>query len=152
MNVKRIAAEVVAALPADADFDDLDEFLFERAQVEQGREDFEVGRVLSTREVLGETTGDVSTVLWAQSAAAAFREVNDGQDPPQDSLVAAVAEIVSSSIVRKNRASRFPRWATPRFESGMSGRRLFATGSCTTRRDQSIESYGSRTTRPATGT
>lgn len=71
MNVKRIAAEVVAALPADADFDDLDEFLFERAQVERGREDFEAGRVLSTHDVLGDTARDVSTVLWAESAATA---------------------------------------------------------------------------------
>ena len=93
MNVKKIAAEVVAALPADADFEDLDEFLFERAQVEQGREDFEAGRVLSTSDVLGDAARDVSTVVWAESAATAFREANDEHDRSRDSLVAAVREV-----------------------------------------------------------
>jgi hypothetical protein len=94
MNVKRIAAEVVAALPADAHFEDLDEFLFERAQVEEGREDFELGRVLASREVLGETARDVFTFIWSQSAETSFREATDRQDHAQDSLVAAVAEVV----------------------------------------------------------
>ena len=112
MNVKKIAADVVAALPADADFDDLDEFLFERAQVEKGREDFEVGRVLSTREVLGETTGEVSTVVWAQTAAAAFRrEVNDGHD--QDTLVAAVADVVSKLDRSKESGITLPEMGDP---------------------------------------
>jgi len=35
MNVKRIATGVVSALPEGASFDDLDEFLFERSQVER---------------------------------------------------------------------------------------------------------------------
>jgi len=37
MNVKSIATEVVNALPRDADFDDLEEFLFERSQIARRR-------------------------------------------------------------------------------------------------------------------
>ena len=91
MNVKKIAGEVVAALPADAGFDDLDEFLFERAQVERGREDFEAGRVLSARDVLGDAAG-LSAVVWAQSAAEEFREAINTQDR-RESFVAAVVEV-----------------------------------------------------------
>jgi hypothetical protein len=91
MNVKKIAMEVVAALPADADFGDLDEFLFERAQVEQGREDFEAGRVRATSDVLGDAARDLATLLWAENAATAFREANATQD--RDSLVSAVLEV-----------------------------------------------------------
>jgi len=91
MNIKEIATEVVAALPADADFGDLDEFLFERAQVEQGREDFEAGRVRATSDVLCDVARDLSAVLWAESAATAFGEAQNAQD--RDSLVVAVLEV-----------------------------------------------------------
>lgn len=103
MNVKKIAAEVVAALPADADFEDLDEFLFERAQVEEGREDCEAGRVLSTPEVLGDAAQDVSAVVWAERAVTAFRQATDEQDAPQDAFIAAVI-VVAREIGRANEA------------------------------------------------
>ena len=80
MSVKTIAGEVVAALPADAGFEDLEEFLFERAQVEEGREDCEAGRVLPARDVLGDAAADLSAVVWAQSAADLFREESDAHD------------------------------------------------------------------------
>jgi hypothetical protein len=44
-EVKRIARQVVEALPDDASFSDLEEFLFERAMVEAGRDDIREGRV-----------------------------------------------------------------------------------------------------------
>src|SRR5262245_21162333 len=91
MNVKRIAAEVVEALPSDADFGDLDEFLFEREQVQQGREDFKTGRVLSSQEVLGDVAREMRTVVWAQTAAAQFRDVNDTHGA---TFVAAVVEVL----------------------------------------------------------
>ncbi len=92
MNVKEIATEVVAALPADADFGDLDEFLSERAEVEQGREDFKGGRVQATSDVLGDAAQDLSTVLWADSAATEFREAINRQN--NESLVPAVLEVL----------------------------------------------------------
>jgi hypothetical protein len=77
MNVKQIAAQIVAALPADAHFQDLEEFLFERAEVEEGREDFEASRVAAAADVLGAAAASLSDVVWAQSAAAAFRSAID---------------------------------------------------------------------------
>jgi hypothetical protein len=91
MSVKTIAGEVVAALPADAGFEDLEEFLFERAQVEEGREDCEADRVLSARDVLGDAAADLSAVVWAQSAADLFREASDAHDD-REVFVAAVVE------------------------------------------------------------
>src|SRR5262249_39244650 len=63
-----------------------------RAQVERGREDFEAARVLFARDVLGDAAGDLSSVLWAQSAAEAFREAINTEDL-RESLAAAVAEV-----------------------------------------------------------
>lgn len=49
-KVKEVARQVVNALPEEADFADLDEFIWERAEVEQGRDDFEAGRTCSLAE------------------------------------------------------------------------------------------------------
>jgi hypothetical protein len=111
MNVKRIAAEVVAALPADADFDDLDEFLFERSQAERGREDFEAGRVVSTLDVLGDAAQGLSMVLWAESAATAFREA--GETPDRNSLVAAVLEVARKLARTEETSITLPEMGDP---------------------------------------
>ena len=50
-KVKEIALQLVEALPEEADFSDLDEFIFERAEVETGRDDFEQGRTCSFEQV-----------------------------------------------------------------------------------------------------
>jgi hypothetical protein len=46
-DVKAVALQVVSALPEDADFSDLDEFLYERAMVERGRDDSRAGRTVA---------------------------------------------------------------------------------------------------------
>lgn len=75
MNVKEIAQQVVSALPEDADFSDLDEFLFERAIVEEGRHDFLESHTFPCCDVLGSEYFGEREPLWSRSAAEGLREI-----------------------------------------------------------------------------
>jgi hypothetical protein len=107
MNVKQIAGEVIAALPEDADFDDLEEFLFERARVEQGREDCEAGRVLSNAEVIGDAAVGESDLVWAEHAATDLREAiavaEEDSRIVSGSLIAAVRRATQQLLRDKDK-------------------------------------------------
>lgn len=73
-KARDVALELAKALPEDADFDDLDEFLWERVDVENGRDDFVEGRIRSSREIMGEreVTPEVGALNWSESAAESY--------------------------------------------------------------------------------
>ena len=92
-TVRDIARQVVEALPNDADFTDLDEFLFERAMVETGRTDFELGRTRRAEDLL-QTAGETRLhALWSEHAAKAFLEAlkTSHSGSPDDTRVFATA-------------------------------------------------------------
>jgi len=107
-EVKRIARQVVEALPDDASFSDLEEFLFERAMVEAGRDDIREGRVRTAAELApwaNRGTWDVA-VVWSEQSAVAFVEAFQGShsDSPENARAfeGAVAQAASHA-----------RWVTP---------------------------------------
>ena len=75
MNVKEIAQQVVNTLPEDADFSDLDDFLFERAMVEESRQDFDESRTLPCCDVLGSEYFSAREPLWSRRAAEGLGEI-----------------------------------------------------------------------------
>jgi plasmid stabilization system protein ParE len=76
VNVKAVAMQVVSALPDDAGFSDLDEFLYEREMVELGRDDFGVGRTRSLHETIPDvgSSGTQPEAAWSEHAIEAFQE------------------------------------------------------------------------------
>lgn len=75
-KVRDIARQIVDALPDDADFDDLDEFLWERVDVEHGRDDFDEGRIEPFRNIDPEAKAHpgVSALRWSEHAAESYRK------------------------------------------------------------------------------
>jgi hypothetical protein len=85
-SVKDVARQVTEALPDDADYSDLAEFLFEREMVEVGRDDFEAGRV--TRR---------SGAVWSNHAAQARGEALLGSHSGSASDTRAFEAIVAKA-------------------------------------------------------
>ena len=72
LTVKDIAYQLAAALPDDASLDDLSEFLYERSDVERGRQDCAAGRSLPNCEVLGADLTKSTQPVWSACAASAL--------------------------------------------------------------------------------
>lgn len=100
MTVKEAAQQVVSALPADATFSDLGDFLFERATVEQAREEFAIGSVLSTGDVLRDEVGEPATFLWAESAAGGFEELRAAAKQHYPDELPALIDGLRSALAR----------------------------------------------------
>jgi hypothetical protein len=66
----------VDALPDDADFGDLDEFLWESVDVERGRDDFAEGRISRFRDIARESVpgAEVGHLIWSDQAAEYYGE------------------------------------------------------------------------------
>lgn len=75
-DVKAVALQVISALPNDANFTDLDEFLFERAMVERGRDDLHAGRTRSPWKAAPTAVASTRNpnVTWSEHATEAFLE------------------------------------------------------------------------------
>ena len=71
-TVREIARQVVDALPEDADFSDVDEFLYERAMVEQGRDELAAGKTRWPGRLTPLTDAKRPQVVWSEHAAADF--------------------------------------------------------------------------------
>lgn len=117
--VKDVARQVVEALPHDAGFSDLAEFLFERAMVEAGRDDIRDGRVRTGAELAPwatRGTWDVG-VAWSEQSAVAFVEAfqSSHSDSPENARAfeAAVAEAASHASLRSGDGVSLPEMGDP---------------------------------------
>jgi hypothetical protein len=118
-EVKRIARQVVEALPDDASFSDLEEFLFERAMVEAGRDDIREGRVRTAAELApwaNRGTWDVA-VVWSEQSAVAFVEAFQGShsDSPENARAfeGAVAQAASHARLQPGGGVSLPEMGDP---------------------------------------
>jgi len=118
-DVKAVALQVVSALPDDADFSDLDEFLYERAMVERGRDDLCAGRTRSPREAAPEIVPSRlhPTVTWAEHATEALVEAarTSHATSPEESHAfgAAVASAVDSLVAAPRAGRSLPEMGDP---------------------------------------
>jgi hypothetical protein len=85
-RVKDVARQVVEALPHDASFSDLAEFLFEREMVEAGRDDLQAGLVARR-----------SGAVWSNHAAKALGETLLGSHSSSASDTRAFEAIVTEA-------------------------------------------------------
>lgn len=99
-NVKAVAQQVLDALPPDADFSDLDEFLFERAQVEDGRDEFYAGSTRSLQEILpgAEIPPTTSTTPWSDLAASELLEARRNSHSTSMEETAAFEKTVLAAV------------------------------------------------------
>jgi plasmid stabilization system protein ParE len=117
-DVKAVALQVVSALPDDADFSDLDEFLYERAMVERGRDDFRAGRTRSPGEAAPDIVSSLQpTVTWAEHATEAFVEAlrTSHAASPEESRAfgAAVVSAVESLVAAPQAGRSLPEMGDP---------------------------------------
>ena len=106
MSVKQVAQQLVAALPDDATFQDLDEFLWERSEVERGRDDLASGQVSSHAEVTGSQEPGMEGVLWSGHAAESLRAAVEEEE--RAALLSAVHEACRSLVAGEGSAISLP--------------------------------------------
>ena len=98
LGVKDVARQVIEALPSDANFSDLAEFLFERAMVEAGRDQIRDGQTPSAVDFApGAKPGAWDpTVVWSEQSAhefvEAFQASHSGSPEEARSFEGAVAD------------------------------------------------------------
>jgi hypothetical protein len=90
-----MAEQVVAALPGNADLEDLRQFLAERARVEEGRDEVEAGRVMPSPAALKSSEADV---VWTEGAA---RELDELLENAREHLGGAAARLALVDAVRR---------------------------------------------------
>lgn len=109
-DVKAVALQIVSALPDDADFSDLDEFLYDRAMVERGRDDLRAGRTRSPREAAPEIIPSLHpTVTWAEHATEALVEAlrtSHAASPEESRAFGAAVATAVDSLVRAPQGGR----------------------------------------------